>query len=158
MSDSVQSKDDDFEPDALDNLDFKVDEDDSEDDSDDSTDEVVSKKRKRARTEVTDSGQNHSKLTDARIKLEGGEAFILEEGASSISHLQSSRVFGTFGRRKFNLKFGVLFANRHEATVRRVTVCLPTTSECLHSSIPTMSSCLRCERRATATVRSPRSS
>ncbi|KAF2632422.1 hypothetical protein BU25DRAFT_428276 [Macroventuria anomochaeta] len=87
-----------FKLDGFDTLGLEIDEDD-EDDIGDYDDAIVGKKRKRAGTEAPENNLNHSKQTNMRIKAEGGEAFILYEGTSSLANHQSTRVFGTFGRR-----------------------------------------------------------
>lgn len=148
VTDEIKGEEESFDADAL----LRAD----EDDSDEYNDDLAGRphKRKRTRTGATNSELNHSKVTDARIKAEGGEAFMLDEEATSLSHHQSSRVFGTFGRRKFNPELSALWhTNYHKVTVRRARVYLPTTRESLQTSIPTMNSCLRCVRKATATVK-----
>lgn len=85
--------------DGYDNDELEVDEDD-DDKTSDYDDATVGKKRKRVRIEASDTDLNHSKVTDARIKAEGGESFILDEDTNPLAHHQSSRVFGTFGHRK----------------------------------------------------------
>ncbi|KAH6616771.1 hypothetical protein C7974DRAFT_402425 [Boeremia exigua] len=96
----MQGDDEDFELDGVDSLGLPEDEE-NKHDSDDNDNTLASKKlkRKRAASDTGDGELNHSKHTDARIKAEGGEAFILEDGTSSLSNSKSSRVFGTFGRR-----------------------------------------------------------
>ncbi|KAJ8117355.1 hypothetical protein OPT61_g1427 [Boeremia exigua] len=66
-------------------------------DSDDYKDDIVGRKRKRTSADTLGSNRN-SKQLDTRIKAEGGESFILEEVPSLLSHVQSSRVVGRFGR------------------------------------------------------------
>ena len=102
FTDGRQGDGDGFKLDGFDTLGLEADEDD-EDDFSDYDDAIVGKKRKRAGTEASENDINHSKQVNMRIKAEGGEAFILDEGTSSLANHQSSRVFGTFGRRKCSL-------------------------------------------------------
>jgi predicted sulfurtransferase len=62
-------------------------------------DTTVGKKRKRVRLEVPETELNHSKITGARIKAEGGESFLLDDDTNMLGHHKRSRSFGTFGRR-----------------------------------------------------------
>lgn len=103
FTDKEQDDDDDeFKLDGHDNLDLE-DDDDEKDDPGDYDDRNVGKKRKRVKFADPEGSLSHSKQTNERIKTEGGEAFILDESTSDLTHHQSSRVYGTFGRRKFGL-------------------------------------------------------
>jgi hypothetical protein len=75
-------------------------EEDYDDEAGDYDDTTVGKKRKRVRIEVPETYLNHSKVTNARIKAEGGESFLLDEDTNMLGHRKSSRVLGMFGRRK----------------------------------------------------------
>lgn len=88
-----------FKLDDYDDAEFEVGDAD-DDDTDDYEDHEVGKKRKRPETATSNTDPNHSKQTKPRLKTEGGEAFILDESTSHLSQQQSSRVIGTFGRRK----------------------------------------------------------
>lgn len=70
------------------------------DETDDYDDTAMSKKRKRVRIKAPNTELNHAQVTNARIKAEGGESFLLDEGADPLAHHKNSRVLGTFGRRK----------------------------------------------------------
>jgi hypothetical protein len=91
----------DYEPNDDDNFsdtfsDLGVDDD---DEADADFGEPASKKRKRAVT--TSKPRTMDSITNARIKNEGGEAFILDDDDStSLAHKQTSRAPGTFERRK----------------------------------------------------------
>jgi hypothetical protein len=91
----------DYEPNDDDNFsdtfsDLGVDDD---DEADADFGEPASKKRKRAVT--TSKPRTRDSITNARIKNEGGEAFILDDDDStSLAHKQTSRAPGTFERRK----------------------------------------------------------
>ncbi|KAF3049751.1 hypothetical protein E8E11_005365 [Didymella keratinophila] len=84
--------------DDYDNEELEVNEDD-DDDTGDYEDTTVGKKRKRVSIEMPETELNHSKVTDARIKAEGGESFLLDDDTNMLGHYKNSRVFGTFGRR-----------------------------------------------------------
>lgn len=75
--------------------------------------EPAYKKRKRAVT--TSKPRTMDSITNARIKDEGGEAFILDDDSTSLTHKQTSRAPGTFERRKWtssSLAENVLTASR----------------------------------------------
>ena len=95
-----QGEDEGFKLNGLNTASLEYDEVD-EDDTGDYEDVTVGTKRKRIIFDTLNSDLNHSKATNARIKNEGGEAFILDEDSSFLAHYRSSRVFGTFGRREF---------------------------------------------------------
>ncbi|KAF9697104.1 hypothetical protein EKO04_005041 [Ascochyta lentis] len=98
LEEAHNGQDEDFKLDSYDNLGLDVDEDD-DDDTGDYDDRIVGKKRKRAGAAASKNDSSHSEQTNARIKAEGGETFILDESTSQVAEKQSSRVIGTFGRR-----------------------------------------------------------
>ena len=76
--------------------------------------EPAFKKRKRAVT-TTSKPRTMDSITNARIKNEGGEAFILDDDSTSLTHKQTSRAPGAFERRKWtspSLADNVLIASR----------------------------------------------
>jgi hypothetical protein len=99
FTNEFQDQDNALRLDDSDNEQFEVAEDD-DDETGDYEDTTVGKKRKRVRIEVPEIDLNHSKVTNARIKTGGGESFLLDDETNMLGHHKSSRVFGTFGRRK----------------------------------------------------------
>lgn len=94
-----QDEEDDFKLDSYDNMGLEVD-DDEDYDPGDYNDRIVGKKRKRTSHDDSEDDSTPSKHANARIKPEGGEAFILDEETGYMANQQNSRVFGTFGRRE----------------------------------------------------------
>ncbi|KZM27180.1 uncharacterized protein EKO05_0004660 [Ascochyta rabiei] len=93
------SQDEEFKLDSYNSLSLELDDDD-DDDTGDYEDSPFGKKRKRVGTGASKTDMNHSQQTNARIKAEGGETFILDESTSHMAQQQQNdRVIGTFGRR-----------------------------------------------------------
>ena len=87
---------------------------DDNDEADADFGEPAYKKRKRAVT-TTSKPRTMDSITNARIKNEGGEAFILDDDSTSLTHKQTSRAPGAFERRKWtspSLADNVLIASR----------------------------------------------
>lgn len=87
---------------------------DDQDEADADFGEPAYKKRKRAVT-TTSKPRNMDSITNARIKNEGGEAFILDDDSTSLTQKQTSRAPGAFERRKWTSSFladNVLIASR----------------------------------------------
>ena len=119
-SDRKLGGDDDYEP----NYDDYDDEDNfsdtfsdlgvDDDEADADFGEPVHKKRKRAVT-TSSKPRTMDSVTNARIKNEGGESFILDDDSTSLTHKQTSRAHGAFERRKWTSPFlvdNVLIASR----------------------------------------------
>ncbi|KAF3036193.1 hypothetical protein E8E12_006341 [Didymella heteroderae] len=85
--------------DDFDNEGLEVDEDDDDGTGDNEDHATIGKKRKRVCIAISEADLNHSKITDARIKAEGGESFLLDDETNMLGHHKICRVFGTFGRR-----------------------------------------------------------
>ncbi|KAJ4355236.1 hypothetical protein N0V95_003131 [Ascochyta clinopodiicola] len=103
LVDAHNSQDEEFKLDSYDNLGLETD----DDDTGDYEDRIVGRKRKRAGTGAPKTDLNHSQQTNARIKAEGGETFILDESTSHMAQKESSRVIGTFGRRSRQKRDGL---------------------------------------------------
>jgi hypothetical protein len=99
LTNTNQDEEDVFKFDNYDNIDFEGGEVD-DDDLDEYGEEIVSKKRKRVGKDDSDSATPAARYTSTRIKAEGGETFMLDDESPAVTHQQSSRVVGAFGRRE----------------------------------------------------------